>query len=223
MYLLRNVSYSSCHSSYPSHHTPYPSRHTPYSSHHNLLPLPPHPYPSRHTPYSSRHTPYPSHHTPTPPVSPPTPPTSWFPKVLNLFTDKKLMGDLPAQKEMGFFNSACTLLGNLLRGLLTRSIDVFVCQITKGGTPSLPLFQVELCLRAGGLVFEPSLEEVEESVVFVLGQITKTMQNVPHLKVHVCIYACTYICMYIRIYVCIYVRMFVCMYLHTYVCMYVCK
>ena len=34
-------------------------------------------------------------------------------------------------------------------------------------------------------MFEPSLEEVEESVVFVLAQIAKTMQNVPHLKVHI--------------------------------------
>ena len=177
-----------------------------------LLTLPSHHYPSRHIP---------------------APPTSWFPKVLNLFTDKKLMGDLPAQKETGFFNSACTLLGNLLRGLLTRSIDVFVCQITKGGTPSLPLFQVELCLRAGGLVFEPSLEEVEESVVFVLAQIAKTMQNVPHLKVHMCIYACTYKCMHIHMYVCMYICMYVCTYVcigvlrsttyaRMYVCMYLC-
>ena len=103
--------------------------------------------------------------------------------MLNLFTDKKLMGDLPAQNETSFFNSACTLLGNLLRGLLTRSIDVFVCQITEGGTPSLPFFQVQLCLSEGSLVFEPSLQEVEESMVFVVAQIAKTMQNVPHLKV----------------------------------------
>ena len=177
-YLLRHISY-------PSHHTPYPSLQPP------IPPITP-PIPLITPPTPPITPPIPLITPPTPPVNllsllpHPTPPTSWFPKVLNLFTDKKLMGDLPAQKETGFFNSACTLLGNLLRGLLTRSIDVFVCQITKGGTPSLPLFQVELCLRAGGLVFEPSLEEVEESVVFVLAQIAKTMQNVPHLKVHMC-------------------------------------
>lgn len=113
-----------------------------------------------------------------------------------MFTDKNLMGDLPAHKETSFFNSACTLIGNLLRGLLTRSIDVFVHQITEGGTPSLPLFQVELCLREGGLVFEPSLQEVEDSVVFVVAQIAKTMQNVPHLKVHPPVVLHTYVHMY---------------------------
>ena len=93
------------------------------------------------------------------------------------------MGEIPAQKETSFFNSACTLIGNLLRGLLTRSIEVFVCQITKGGIPALPLFQVQLCLHERALVFEPSLQEVEDSMVFVVAQIAKTMQSVPHLKV----------------------------------------
>ena len=32
-------------------------------------------------------------------------------------------------------------------------------------------------------MFEPSLQEVEDSMVFVVAQIAKTMQSVPHLKV----------------------------------------
>nr|WAW84833.1 axonemal dynein heavy chain reconstructed 1 [Halisarca dujardinii] len=107
---------------------------------------------------------------------------SWHPKVINLFLDKKLMESVPPEREVDFHNSSCALLANLVRGMLGRAIEEFVEQISCGRVAVLPVFKVHLCFVDDKLVFEPSLQEVEDSLVFVIEQISKTLQHIPHLK-----------------------------------------
>ena len=108
---------------------------------------------------------------------------SWYPKVINLYSDEKLMGLMAPAKETSFYNSSCTLVGNLVRGMLTRSVESLVSQLSSDSLACLPIFRVRLCFHDNKLVFDPSLKEVEDSVVFVIFQIGKCMQNIPHLKV----------------------------------------
>ena len=131
---------------------------------------------------------------------------SWHPKVMNLFLDKKLVGGVPVESEDSFYNSSCTLIGNLVRGMLTRAVEDFVEQFSCGRVALLPVFLLQLCYKGDRLVFEPSLQEVEDSVVFVVQQISNTLQSIPHLKVRVCVcVVCVRVCLVFVYFV--YVRM----------------
>ena len=59
--------------------------------------------------------------------------SSWYPKVITLFSDSKLLPKLPKDRMDGFFECSSTLIGNQVdkaKFIILRDITVFVVEAT---------------------------------------------------------------------------------------------
>ncbi|KAM8930418.1 dynein axonemal heavy chain 12 [Pelodytes ibericus] len=103
---------------------------------------------------------------------------TWYPKVINLFTNKDTLHIIKADKIDSFYNCVSTLMSNQLRDLLRRSVEAFVKLFDATDPRWLPLFKMELTFDDEKMDFYPSFKDLEEAVLFTVTQISNTLQSV---------------------------------------------
>ncbi|GFO33725.1 dynein heavy chain 12, axonemal-like, partial [Plakobranchus ocellatus] len=107
---------------------------------------------------------------------------SWHPNIINIFTDKEKFLDIPAEDMESFYCSVTTLVSNQLKDLLVRTIDAYVSLFEPENHLELPVLKMELTFDDQKMQFYPPVEDLEETVLFVVSQICKTMQQVPTVQ-----------------------------------------
>ncbi|KAK7101380.1 hypothetical protein V1264_019769 [Littorina saxatilis] len=101
---------------------------------------------------------------------------SWYPGVINVFTDKNNFTGIKNMES--FYNSVTTLISNQLKELLVRTIDGFVDLFEEENHLQLPILKMELTFDDQMMQFYPPVSDLEELVLFVVKQVTNTMQKV---------------------------------------------
>ncbi|CAG5115752.1 unnamed protein product, partial [Candidula unifasciata] len=101
----------------------------------------------------------------------------WHPGVINIFTEKDSFADIPTGKMESFYNSVSTLISNQLKDLLVRTIDSYTSIFEPENHLHLPILKMELIFDEEKMQFYPPVSDLEETVLFVVTQICKTMQQ----------------------------------------------
>ncbi|XP_070559445.1 dynein axonemal heavy chain 12-like isoform X2 [Ptychodera flava] len=107
---------------------------------------------------------------------------SWWPEVLNEFVDKNKFKDIRGEKLESFYNSVQTLISNQLKDLIVRTIEAWVALFDLDDKQHLPIFKMELTFDNDKMEFYPYFSDLEDCLLFVVTQITKTMQAVPTVQ-----------------------------------------
>ncbi|XP_071807320.1 dynein axonemal heavy chain 12-like isoform X1 [Asterias amurensis] len=107
---------------------------------------------------------------------------SWWPEVLNVFVDRKNFADVLPEQLESFYNCTSTLVSNQLKDLIVRSIDSWVSLFNPDDKSNLPIFKMELTYDNDKMEFYPYYSDLEECLLFIVTQLTKTMQNVPTVQ-----------------------------------------
>ncbi|PVD24358.1 hypothetical protein C0Q70_14839 [Pomacea canaliculata] len=107
---------------------------------------------------------------------------SWYPGVINIFADKNNFTSIKPEKMESFYNSVSTLISNQLKDLLLRTINAYLSLFEHDNRLKLPLLKMELTFDDQEMQFYPPVQDLEEAVLFVVTQITKTMQQVPTIQ-----------------------------------------
>ncbi|XP_064633435.1 dynein axonemal heavy chain 12-like isoform X2 [Lineus longissimus] len=108
--------------------------------------------------------------------------STWFPKVINVFAEKNTFGTLKADKMDSFYSCVTTLISNQLKGLLVRTMESWVNLFDEKNKDNLPILKMELTFDDRRMQFYPPYEDLEEVVLFVVNQVTKSMQAVPTVQ-----------------------------------------
>ncbi|XP_039627270.1 dynein heavy chain 12, axonemal [Polypterus senegalus] len=103
---------------------------------------------------------------------------SWYPKVIHLLTEKDTLKEIKQDRLESFLNCASTLLSNQLKALIVRTVEAYVNLFEPLNLDEVPLFKMQLTFDDEKMEFYPSLQDLEETVLFVLRRITNTMQKV---------------------------------------------
>uniref|UniRef100_A0A8C6ZHR7 Dynein heavy chain linker domain-containing protein n=1 Tax=Nothoprocta perdicaria TaxID=30464 RepID=A0A8C6ZHR7_NOTPE len=103
---------------------------------------------------------------------------TWYPKVINLFTQKKALDGVKLDKADSFYNSVATLMSNQLKELLRRTVEAFVKLFDPEDRSCLPIFKMELTLDDEKIEFYPSFQDLEEAILFIVTRIGQTLQNI---------------------------------------------
>ncbi|XP_013387188.1 dynein heavy chain 12, axonemal, partial [Lingula anatina] len=104
---------------------------------------------------------------------------SWYPHVINIFADKNISKDMRGERLESFYHCVSTLLANQMKDLLVRTINGWLCLFDVDNKEHLPILKMELTFDDQKMQFYPAYEDLEELILFVVHQITKTMQQVP--------------------------------------------
>ena len=72
-----------------------------------------------------------------------------------------------------------------MKRLLTASIKAYEELFDRNNVLNLPLFRLQLCMEGKNkMVFFPSLEDLEDTVMSVVDTIAKSMQSIPTVQVY---------------------------------------
>ncbi|ESP01004.1 hypothetical protein LOTGIDRAFT_225521 [Lottia gigantea] len=107
---------------------------------------------------------------------------SWYPKIINIFANRDNFRNVTGDKLESFYSSIATLVSNQLKELLVRTIDTFVDLFEEDNRLKLPILKMELTFDENKMQFYPPSEELEETILYVVNRITKTMQSVPTIS-----------------------------------------
>ena len=75
------------------------------------------------------------------------------------------------------------LLFPSIRSLLTHTEHAFVELFDAKDTTHLPIFRLHLCLEDEGMIFFPSVGDLESSLEFVIDTIAGSFQNISRIEV----------------------------------------
>uniref|UniRef100_A0A8C4YH30 Dynein heavy chain 12, axonemal n=1 Tax=Gopherus evgoodei TaxID=1825980 RepID=A0A8C4YH30_9SAUR len=103
---------------------------------------------------------------------------TWYPRVINLFTRKEALEGVKSDKVDSFYNCVATLMSNQLKELLRRTVEAYVKLFDPEDKRWLPLFKMELTFDDEKMEFYPSLQDLEEAILFIVTRIGQTLQNV---------------------------------------------
>ncbi|MEE6501787.1 hypothetical protein FKM82_004321 [Ascaphus truei] len=103
---------------------------------------------------------------------------TWYPKVVNLFTNKAALQCIKSEKIDAFYSCVSTLMSNQLKEVLKRTVEAFVKLFDASNTQQLPLFKMELTFDDEKMEFYPTFQDLEEVVLFIVTRISQTLQNV---------------------------------------------
>uniref|UniRef100_A0A8C4T2P1 Dynein axonemal heavy chain 12 n=1 Tax=Erpetoichthys calabaricus TaxID=27687 RepID=A0A8C4T2P1_ERPCA len=103
---------------------------------------------------------------------------SWYPKVIHLLTEKDTLKEIKQDRLESFLNCASALLSNQLKALIVKTVEAYVNLFEPLNLDEVPLFKMQLTFDDEKMEFYPSLQDLEETVLFVLRRITNTMQKV---------------------------------------------
>ncbi|NXG35216.1 DYH7 protein, partial [Dromaius novaehollandiae] len=101
---------------------------------------------------------------------------TWYPRVINLFTQKEAFDGVKLDRIDSFYNSVATLMSNQLKELLRRTVEAFVKLFDPEDRSCLPLFKMELTLDDEKMEFYPSFQDLEEAILFTVTRIGQTLQ-----------------------------------------------
>ncbi|XP_077865268.1 dynein axonemal heavy chain 12 [Saccoglossus kowalevskii] len=107
---------------------------------------------------------------------------SWWPEVLNIFMDRKKLPELRGEKLESFYNCVQTLISNQIKDMIVRTVEAWVELFDLEHRQNLPIFKMELTFDNDKMEFYPYYSDLEECLLFVVTQITKTMQVVPTIQ-----------------------------------------
>ncbi|XP_015730364.1 dynein heavy chain 12, axonemal isoform X3 [Coturnix japonica] len=103
---------------------------------------------------------------------------TWYQKVIGHFTQEEASSGVNSDQLDSFYSCVATLMTNQLRDLLIKNVEAFVKLFDPEDRSCLPLFKMELIIGEKQVEFYPSLQELEDAILFVVDRIGQTLQNV---------------------------------------------
>ncbi|KFQ17596.1 Dynein heavy chain 12, axonemal, partial [Merops nubicus] len=100
----------------------------------------------------------------------------WYQRVIRLFCQKKALNGVKLDKTDSFYNCVAVLMSNQLKELLRRTVEAFVKLFDPEDRSCLPLFKMELILHEKTMMFYPSLQDLEEAILFIVNRVSQTLQ-----------------------------------------------
>ncbi|NXQ14506.1 DYH12 protein, partial [Peucedramus taeniatus] len=101
----------------------------------------------------------------------------WYQKVISLFAQSEALDGVKLDQLESFYNCVAVLMSNQLKELLQRTTEVFVKLFDPEDRRRLPIFKMDLTFDENRMEFYPSLQDLEEAVLFVVDCIGQTLQN----------------------------------------------
>ncbi|NXB50739.1 DYH12 protein, partial [Leucopsar rothschildi] len=108
--------------------------------------------------------------------------STWYQRVLGLFTQSEALDGVKLDQLESFCNCVAVLLSNQLKELLQRTTEVFVKLFDPEDRSRLPIFKMDLTLDENRMEFYPSLQGLEEAILFVIDCIGQTLQNIQTVR-----------------------------------------
>ncbi|KFZ53589.1 Dynein heavy chain 12, axonemal, partial [Podiceps cristatus] len=107
---------------------------------------------------------------------------TWYQSVIGLFTQKDVLNGVKLSQVDSFYNCVATLMSNQLKELLRRTVEDFVKLFDPEDRNWLPVFKMELTLDKNKMEFYPSLQDLEETILFIVNRIGQTFQNIQTVR-----------------------------------------
>ncbi|XP_006892348.1 PREDICTED: dynein heavy chain 12, axonemal [Elephantulus edwardii] len=104
--------------------------------------------------------------------------TTWYPKVINLFTKKESLEGIKPEKIDSFYNCVSTLMSNQLKDLLRRTVEGFVKLFDPKDQEGLPIFKMELTFEDEKIEFYPTFQDLEDVVLSLVERIAEALQHI---------------------------------------------
>ncbi|NXM46997.1 DYH12 protein, partial [Gymnorhina tibicen] len=108
--------------------------------------------------------------------------STWYQRVVALFSQSEALDGVKLDQLESFYNCVAVLMSNQLKGLLQRTTEVFVKLFDPEDRSRLPLFKMDLTYDDNKMEFYPSLQDLEETILFVVDCIGQTLQNVQTMR-----------------------------------------
>uniref|UniRef100_U3K1D6 Dynein axonemal heavy chain 12 n=1 Tax=Ficedula albicollis TaxID=59894 RepID=U3K1D6_FICAL len=107
---------------------------------------------------------------------------TWYQRVFGLFTQSEALDGVRLDQLESFCNCVAVLLSNQVKELLQRTTEVFVKLFDPEDRSRLPLFKMDLTFDENRMEFYPSLQDLEEAILFVVDCIGQTLQNIQTVR-----------------------------------------
>ncbi|NXV06411.1 DYH12 protein, partial [Cettia cetti] len=104
--------------------------------------------------------------------------STWHQRVISLFSQSEALDGVKLEQLESFYNCVAVLMSNQLKELLQRTTEVFVKLFDPEDRSHLPLFKMDLTFDENRMEFYPSLQDLEEAILFVVDCVGQTLQNV---------------------------------------------
>ncbi|NWT54228.1 DYH12 protein, partial [Erythrocercus mccallii] len=108
--------------------------------------------------------------------------STWHQRVIGLFSQSEALDGVKLDQLESFYNCVAVLMSNQLKELLQRATEVFVKLFDPEDRSRLPLFKMDLTFDENRMEFYPSLQDLEEAILFVVDCIGQTLQNVQMIR-----------------------------------------
>ncbi|NXO74986.1 DYH12 protein, partial [Sitta europaea] len=108
--------------------------------------------------------------------------STWYQRVISVFSQSEALDGVKLNQLEPFYNCVAVLLSNQLKELLQRTTEVFVKLFDPEDRSHLPLFKMDLTYDENRMEFYPSLQDLEEAILFVVDCIGQTLQNVQTIR-----------------------------------------
>ncbi|NWI81646.1 DYH12 protein, partial [Dryoscopus gambensis] len=102
--------------------------------------------------------------------------STWYQRVVGLFHQSAALDGVKLDQLECFYNCVSVLMSNQLKGLLQRTTEAFVKLFDPEDRSRLPLFKMDLTYDENKMEFYPSLQDLEETILFVVDCIGQTLQ-----------------------------------------------
>ncbi|KER25823.1 hypothetical protein T265_06797 [Opisthorchis viverrini] len=106
----------------------------------------------------------------------------WLPKIFQLFSDKNSIPPLRSDMLESFFNCVSTILSIQIKHFLQRNLEEWVDLFDEEHTERLPVLKMYLTYEDQKVQFYPSMEDLEDLILFISDQITNSLQQVPTVQ-----------------------------------------
>uniref|UniRef100_A0A8C5TGG8 Dynein axonemal heavy chain 12 n=1 Tax=Malurus cyaneus samueli TaxID=2593467 RepID=A0A8C5TGG8_9PASS len=103
--------------------------------------------------------------------------STWYQRVVSLFAESEALDGVRSDQLETFYNCVAVLLSNQLKELLGRTTEAFVKLFDLEDRSRLPLFKMDLTFDDNKMEFYPSLQDLEEAILFVVDCIGQTLQE----------------------------------------------
>ncbi|NXQ38477.1 DYH12 protein, partial [Catharus fuscescens] len=108
--------------------------------------------------------------------------STWYQRVFGLFSQPEALDGVKLDQRESFCNCVAVLISNQVKELLQRTTEAFVKLFDPEDRSRLPLFKMDLTLDENRMEFFPSLQDLEETILFVVDCIGQTLQNVQTVR-----------------------------------------
>ncbi|NWH65725.1 DYH12 protein, partial [Geococcyx californianus] len=102
---------------------------------------------------------------------------TWYQRLIGLFTQREALKGVKSNQTDSFYKCVALLMSNQLKELLRGTLEAFVKLFDPKDRSCLPLFKMKLTLGEKKMEFYPSLQDLEETILFIVKRIQQTLQN----------------------------------------------